>query len=805
MQFRNYFWSVLAAGFLSALPLTAQTDYATPYAFSTFAGVASVGRTDGPGLQARFNRPGGLTIDAAGNLYVADTYNHTIRKITPDGIVSTLAGKAGSTGDVDGLAPNARFWFPNSIAADRSGNLFVADSSNNRIRKIATDGSVSTVAGTAKPGAVDGTGSVATFSHPEGLAVDRDGNIFVADTNSSFIRRITPAGVVSTFQTVFATDPSITNPFWNTRFFYPQGIAVDLQGNLYIANKILGGIHKMSPDGTVTLFAGDPRPGVQQYTDGIGTAAHFFGPRGIIVDDAGVVRVVDERAHTIRQILPDRTVTTLAGAASVVGDTDGPAASARFMSPSGIARDASGNVFISESGNNLIRRLSPSGTVTTIAGLSVFESAGATDGPAANARFFQPSGMVATADGVLYVADRGNHTIRRIASNGEVSTVAGEAGTAGYVDGDAKSARFSSPAYLALDPAGNLFVSDTTNNVIRKITPTGVVSTVAGIRNQYGVVDGPVTSATFYGLSGIAVDASGNLLVVDGQRSSSAVLRKVGVDGQVSTLVTIYTGPRDPDGQQEQSFYQSSVVLDNAGNCYVAEGRAPGIIKISTAGQLTHLPLDITTSSFARDQAGNLFVIGEGRVAVIRPDGTSSLLAGGTSGSADGVGLDAQFVWPTGIAVDSSGNLYISDSSEYTNTIRKGRLATAPVIAQQPQNLSLVAGANGTLTVTAGGAPDPTYQWYFKNAPISGATTNSYAISNAQSSTAGDYSVTVTNAVGTVTSTKANVTVTATPASPAPSSSGGGASGMAFSFTLAALALARQIARRYHRGYSVFI
>ena len=756
----------------------ATADSAPTYYFTTAAGRASIGRTDGIGEAARFNQPGGIAVDRAGNAYVADTGSHTIRKIGPDGSVSTFAGKAGFSGFADGIGSAARFWQPNAVAVDQVSNLIVADSGNNTIRKITPGAAVTTLAGT--PGPVlalqDGPGSQATFYRPEGVTVDRDGNIFVADTYSSMIRRITPEGIVSTLQPVFIPEPSAVSNFWNTRFDEPEGVAADALGNVYVADTLLGGIRKIGLDGNVRLFAGDPRPGVPSYADGTGTAAHFFSPRGITVGGSGKIFVTDDLFQTIRQITPDAVVTTVAGAPQQPGDTDGPPNVARFNQPSGIAEDAAGNLLITESGNNVVRRITPGGIVSTFAGVSRFKSSGSADGAAAVARFYQPWGLASAPGGGVYIADRTNHTIRRLSATGEVRTIAGGAGSAGFVDGEAATARFSAPSYLTVDAAGNIYVADTGNNAIRKITPGGIVSTVAGGPGRpYWDVDGPIATAAFDGPTGLAVDTLGNLFVVDGQYESYARLRKVGVDGQVATIAIIFTRPPDEDGRPMWSGYQSGIALDPAGNVY-AGSEGIGMLRVSPAGEITVFPLPFTARAVACDRAGNLFAVGGLQVAMVRPDGSSTVIAGGNEGSADGVGLDAQFAQPAGIAVDDSGNVYVSDGSIYANTIRKGVVAGPPVISQQPQGTSAAAGSNVQLSVSAGAVPDPTYQWYFQGNPINGAISNSYTLSNIQPAAAGEYYVTVTNDLASVPSNKAVVTVTAASVAVPPQTQGGGGS-----------------------------
>lgn len=310
-------------------------------------------------------------------------------------------------------------------------------------------------------------------------------------------------------------DIGLTNAIGtDAKFFGPHGIAIDAAGNLYVADLGNHVIRKITPDGTVTTLAGS---GVAGFADGVGTAAQFSGPTGIALDAAGNIYVADTYTQRIRKITPIGTVSTLAGGGAINGVgqasggfADGNGTAARFYLPKDVAVDASGNVFVADDVNHRIRKVTPAGIVTTVAG-SILGSA---DGTGANAQFNRPSGIAIDALGNLYVADEFNSRIRKITPTGTVSTLAGSTG--GFADGDGTAARFSKPRDIALDSAGNVYVADSDNNRIRKITPSGIVSTLAGERNGFGgYKDGPAKDALFRAPSGIAIDASGNIYVGD--------------------------------------------------------------------------------------------------------------------------------------------------------------------------------------------------------------------------------------------------------------------------------------------------
>ena len=344
----------------SAPPAPAQQTTPTPVpvptpvpgpAIATYAGQPGTkGYADGSALQAEFHLPNNLAVDGAGNLYVADTANDVIRKITPAGVVSTIAGLLHRRGSTDGLGTNsARFWSPFGIAIDNADNIYVADTGNNTIREISPAGMVSTLAGLAgQAGTNDGVGSLARFRNPWDVAVDNSGSVYVADMSNDTIRKI-------------------------------------------------------SPDGKVHTFAG--QAGMSGNTDGWGNSARFNNPFGVAVDSAGNVYVSDTANNTIRKITVARVVTTLAGSPGNAGTNDANGADARFWSPQGLTVDSAGNIYVADTSNNAIRKITPMGVVTTL--------------PASTDKTLLlsgPGGVAVDANGNVYVADTDNHCIRKIAA-----------------------------------------------------------------------------------------------------------------------------------------------------------------------------------------------------------------------------------------------------------------------------------------------------------------------------------------------------------------------------------------------------
>jgi len=318
------------------------------------------GYAEGTGTAARFNGPAGVAVDAEGNVYVADSANHRLRKIAPDGAVTTLAG-SGQVGSTDGPAAEATFSALTGIALAESSALYIADSVEQdphpmRVRVVTPEGSVTTLAGSSEAGYKDGPGADARFKSPASLTVDRAGNIYVADTTNNRIRRISPEGEVTTLagplESGYAAGYA-DGPAAEALFQGPRSVAVDEAGNVYVADTGNHCIRVISPAGQVSTLAGAPEPG---YEDGQGTAARFNFPSGIAVDTKGNLYVADTANHRVRKVTPESVVTTLAGNGTP-GNADGPALQAQFRAPEGVAVDANGNVIVADTGNNRIRKV----------------------------------------------------------------------------------------------------------------------------------------------------------------------------------------------------------------------------------------------------------------------------------------------------------------------------------------------------------------------------------------------------------------------------------------------------------------
>ena len=672
---------------------------------STLAGDDKEGFADGTGTAARFRHPADIAIDKAGNLYVTDTANYNIRKITQKGVVTTFAGSSTMDrydrtefGYIDGQGNAARFYEPYGIAIDAAGNLYVADATIRRIRKVTPEGVVSTFAGSGYPEEydpeyiasyyhpevsrivvprgveIDGARDVAQFEQPYGITIDARGNLYVTDGNNPRIRKVTPTGEVSTL-TSLGKDGRYARealPKGKVSTFVgsgkhglvdsrPVGTAKDKAGNLYTADSSNHRILKTSPGGEVSTFAGN---GERGFADGVGSAAQFALPSGIAIDKAGNLYVTDYGNNRIRKVTPAGEVSTLVGsdtAKNVGSIEDG----VRFYWPYGITIDKADNLYVTVP--ERILKVTLKGEVSAIAGGS---ERGFADGVGSAAQFGELSqSIVMDAAGNLYVADRTNHRIRKISPTGEVSTLAGD-GKKGFADGQGSAARFAWPSVITMDAAGNLYVTDAENSRTRKITPAGMVSTTAD-------------SAQFYEPDGIAIDKAGNLYVAD---SGNHRIRKVSPAGEVSTFAGKGDeGFADGAGSAAQFSSPSGIVIDAVGNLYVADSGNHRIRKVSPAGEVSTYAgkgeagfSDGTGSAaqfgslsgIAIDTAGNLYVADSlyshpgrsHRIRKVTPAGIVTTLAGSREGFFDGVGADAQFRFPNGIAIDAVGNLYVTES-----------------------------------------------------------------------------------------------------------------------------------------------
>lgn len=633
---------------------------------SRVAGTCQAGFSGDGGyaLSAQLNNPQGLALDAAGNLYIADQGNNRIRQVTPAGIISTVAGTgtAGYSGD-NVPASTAQLNAPQGVVVDPAGNVYVADKNNQRIRKFTVGGAIATFAGTGVAGtAGDGRAATsATLTYPLAVALDAAGDLYL-DDESSQVRMVNTAGTILHIAgTGTAGYRGDSGPASTAQLSEPVGLAVDAQGNLYIADQDNYRVRKVNISGIITTYAGGNGPG-STGDNGPATAAELSGPVGVAVDYHTNLYIAD-LAGNVRVVNSSGSIHTAAGT-GVLPFADAPAVGsaglAQFSEPWGLARDIypgnPGNIYVADLQNYRVRKITAAGVVSTIAGTGYYKDSG--DGGPAVAAGVTPFVVTTDSLGNIYLADSG--VIRKIDTNGNISSVAGT-GAPGY-SGDGGLAlnaqlQFYLPG-LAIDSNQNLYISDENNNRIRKVSPgpgktvldpTAIITTVVGTGTPGYNGDGASGTLTQVNYpSGLAVDAAGNLYIADLGNNRVRKLSAPTANGTVSTVATL-TSPY-------------GVTVDGAGNLYIANANGNTISKVSG-----------------------------GVISTIAGNGTA-----GYSGDG-GPATSAQLSYPASVLADSSGNIYVSDLSN--NAIRiLEPVGTEPL-------LSVSITHSGVFTTGQAGAP----------------------------------------------------------------------------------------------------
>ncbi|HTW66367.1 MAG TPA: hypothetical protein VME17_17210 [Bryobacteraceae bacterium] len=628
----------------------------------------------GPATSAALDFPAGLAVDASGNLYIVDTFNELIRKVTSDGIISTVAGNGatGFSGD-GGLAINASFRFNGvgSIAVDVAGDLFIVDQGNNRIRKVAPDGIITTVAGDGAA-AYSGDGGLATSTGLglnvdtyTGVAVDPAGNLYIADCANSRIRKVNSGGIISTLAgngtPGFSGDGGTAT---KAELDFPGALAIDAAGNLYIADEYNARIRKVTPGGIISTVAGNGTVGYAG-DGGLAISAELSIITGVAADSAGNIYAADNLNDRIRKITAAGVIGTLAGNGKFryVGD-GGLATSASLNYPSSVAVDPLGNISIADVYNDRVRTVTSGGIIGTSAGNGTVQFSG-DGGPGPQAGLFLPFGVAVDAAGDIFVADTDHARIREVTSGGIINTIAGDGiyGNSGD-GGPAANAELDLPVAITTDGSGNLYIADNQNHRIRKVAPGGIISTVAGNGTQgYAGDGGAAINAELSLPTGVAVDPSGNLFIAD---SGNDRIRRVTPDGVINTVAgngkAGYSGDGGPALNASLNLNggaaYDSIAVDSAGNLFIADYFNNRIRKVTPGGAIT----------------------------TVAGDGLQGYLGDG------GLATNASLDYPAGVTLDTSGNLYIADT--FNQRIREV-LTTAPGAAVSPQQLQFSASSGG--------------------------------------------------------------------------------------------------------------
>ena len=635
--------------------------------------------------------PSGVARDSAGNFYIADVGNSVIRKVGTNGMATIVAGNgnASFTGD-GGMATNAGLANPYAVIVDSNGNLLIADSNNNRIRKVDTNGVISTIAGGAALPFAPGDGGAATNAGiygPVGLCLDSVGNLFIADQQNHRIRKVATTGIITT---VAGTGTAGYNFDNNTatisQLNFPSGVVVDSSGNLFIADSSNNRIRKVNTSGTITTVAGT---GTAGYTGdgGAATSARINNPGGVARDAAGNLLVVDSGNHCIRK-MTNGIITTLAGNGtnSYAGD-GGAATNASLSYPNGVVADSIGNLLIADAGNNRIRKVGTNGVIATVAGRMLNDGDFAT-----NATLNVPDHVACDSSGNLFIADAGNNRIRKVDTTGIITTVAGN-GLQGFSGdgGAATNGSLNQPNGVTVDSFGNLWIADTRNQRLRKVDTNGIITTVAGAGlGGFSGDGGAATNAKIFLPMGVVLDVAGNVLIADYLNNR---IRKLDTNGNISTVAGTGTFGFSGDGGAATSATMRNphaVTLDANSNFYFADFWNYRIRKVDVAGNISTVAGNgfgfsgdggaATNANFnapyavTADPVGNFYIADPSyaRVRQVNTNGIITTFAGnGNPGFAGdgGPSSNANLDGPRGMAVDGVGNVYISDGGN--NRIRK--------------------------------------------------------------------------------------------------------------------------------------
>ncbi|MBI4471634.1 MAG: hypothetical protein HY646_03135, partial [Acidobacteria bacterium] len=590
---------------------------------------------DGPSTAAALSAPSGVAVDIAGNLYIADTGNSRIRKVNANGIITTIAGNGdpGFSGE-DVAATSAALNFPWGVAVDPAGNVFVADSENDRIRKIAAGtGIITTVAGSGVRGfgGDNGPATAATLNFPEALAIDAAGRLLIVDTGNHRIRKVTGATITTIAGTSTAGASGDGGAATAALLNEPGGIALDQSGNIYIADTSNHRIRQIAAaTGIITPVAGSGQFDSFAGDNGSATAAKLYFPQNVAVDGSGNVVVVDTGNLRIRLVSAQTgIIKTKAGSGQRAFPGNNNAATAAALGfPEGMTIDGGGNIYIAD-GNQVRKVSAATGTITVVAGtgdpgFSIIA------GAATAAMLSSPTGLAIDGNGNLYISDSGNHIIRKVdTATGAISLVAG-AGEAGFSgdNGSALAARLNTPLGLVLDSNGNLFVSDAANNRIRTITnpdTNPVITTVVG-----------GTSSVLSFPTGLALHPSGDLLVADtlNSRIRSVVTATGAITTAAGSGTAGFSGDNGA-ATSAALFFPFGVAADSAGNIYIADTFNARVRRVGTNGVIrtvagTGQVLSAGDDGAAAaasiflpvglrfDPSGNLYIIDAGIISRIR-------------------------------------------------------------------------------------------------------------------------------------------------------------------------------------------
>jgi len=749
---------------------------------TTVAGteIGGFGGDGGPATSAQLNKPYGLAVDLAGYLYIADLNNNRVRRVSPDGTINTYAGNGGpgSSGD-GGQATNAEMLSPRNVAVDAAGNLYISEFGGSRVRKVAPNGLISTAAGTGIAGYYGdgGPATAAQLCYPAGLALDRQGNLYIADSQNQRVRKILPGGQIST----------VLGGLGPYSLFTPVAVAVDLAGDLYVGDTSPV-VHEYTAANTWIFAAGTSTGGSGSGFSGDGgpaTAAQLTEVRDLAVDLSGNLYIADQ--VRVREVATNGTISTIAGDdySHFIGD-GGSAIAAVLNLPSAVALDSSGNLYIGDTGTERVRRVGPAGIIVTVVGTGV-EAAGGEATAATATSLYSPMGvavdqfgdlliaetlaqrirevstggriytiMTGVTDtgtepmapaktqlryprgvcldraGNLYVVDTANHRVLLAPPGGVVTTAAGNGVPGSGGDGGpAPLAQLNQPSACTLDSAGDLYIADTWNHLIRRVDTNGFIATVAGAGvDGYSGDGGPATQALLNAPAGVAVDDNGNIYISD---TGNSVIRQVTTDGVIHTIAGTTAGFAGDGGPALSAAIHapSGILLDGAGDLYFADTDNNRIRRLVPTGVVTPPlvtpppPLSISNAASLSPGAvapGEVITIygsglgpQNGVGALIDPTG---LLANDLAGSEvrfDGLPAPLFYVQanqinvqvPYTVAANAPTEIEVFYQGVSVNT------ASVPVVASAPGIFPVAVNQDGTYNSATNPAPRGTYLTFF--------------------------------------------------------------------------------------------
>jgi uncharacterized protein (TIGR03437 family) len=741
-------------------------------------GVAGFSGDGKSALNAQLNFPYGVALDASGNLYVADLGNQRVRRITPDGVITTVAGTGRKVSSPDGAAPlDTSLLSPRNVAVDAAGNLYIAEFEGHRVRKLTPDGKLSTVAGTGVAGwSGDGSrAAAAQINYPAGMAFDRAGALCFADSGNNVIRKLYADGTIGT---ILGRNPGTTlyaplsvaldqagtlyvgDSTFVVRAFTAAGkwigyagtgvpsfsgdggsaasaaltsvndLAADLNGNLFIADGVR--LRRVDPSGVIVTVAGDGY--VHSVGDGgSATLAQLFQSSALTLDSAGNLFIADSGTQRVRQVLRDGTATTLAGTGTPGrGAADGsPAGNVALNTPMGVAMDSSGNVLVADTYNHRVLLVTPARTIRTVAGTGTGGASPEGTMPLV-AQLRGPRAVCADRSGNLYIVDTSNHRVLRLAPGGPLQTAAGNGSKGGAGDeGAARFAQLNTPSACATDSAGNLFIADTANHAIRKVSPSGAISTVAGSGAAGASGDEAVaTSARLDSPRGVVVDDAGDIFIGD---TGNHRIRLVTPDGVIHSIAGTGAAGFAGDGGPATAALLNApqgLFLDGAGDLYFADtgnnrirrlvpdAAAPAPVIQSTAITVVNA-ISLREGAVAPGEIAAIFGAGLGPdtpvTGVLDAAGVLPASLGGVEVRFDGT--PAPLFYAQSGQVNAQVPYTVAGSETVTVEVRyHGKLAGAasvPVAPSAPAMLTLATNPDGTPNAESAPAPRSTWMTFY--------------------------------------------------------------------------------------------